>query len=60
MRSQHRVSAESWIVHHGEVTGQLREEVDSTGLAEQLLPCIKTEWENVLTSCVGDVEQRVT
>ena len=60
MGSQHRVCAVSWIIHHGEVPGQLGEEVDGTGLAEQLLPRLETEWENVLTSCVGDVEQRVT
>ena len=36
--SQHRVCAVSWIIHHGEVAGHLGEEVDGTGLAEQLLP----------------------
>ena len=38
VRSQHRVCAVSWIIHHGEVARHLGEEVDCAGLAEQLLP----------------------
>ena len=47
MGSQHRVCAVSWIIHHGEVPGQLGEEVDGAGLAEQLLPRLETDqWES--------------
>ena len=49
MGSQHRVRAVSWIIHHGEVPGQLGEEVDGAGLAEQLLPRLETDqcqWES--------------
>ena len=43
MGSQHCVRAVSWIIYHGKVPGQLGEEVDGAGLAEQQLPRLETE-----------------